>query len=162
MSNAARRDAPPGNSARHHDSRGLEVCDLRVVYPNGVEALRSASLTVGQGEIVGLIGRSGAGKSTLLRCINGLQAFTSGTVVVDGTDLAHMTPSQRADLRRSIGFVWQEFNVVTRLSALGNVLTGRLGHARGLASLVGIFSRADREIAVRSLERVSLVHRATS
>lgn len=140
----------------------LDVRDLRVVYPNGTEALRSASLTVGGGEIVALIGRSGAGKSTLLRCINGLQDITSGQVLLDGVDVARASAAQRSGIRRSTGFVWQEHNVVSRLSALTNVLTGRLGHTTGLASLVGIFSRADREIAVRSLERVNLLHRATA
>jgi phosphonate transport system ATP-binding protein len=138
----------------------LEVHELRVVYPNGFEALTSASLTVNDGEIVVLIGRSGAGKSTLLRCLNGLQPITSGTVRLDGADISHLSPAQLADVRRSIGFIWQEHNVVERLSTLENVLTGRLGHRRSIASLLHFFDRRDREIAVRSLERVSLLHRA--
>lgn len=140
----------------------LEVRDLRVVHPNGVEALRSATLTVAAGEIVALIGRSGAGKSTLLRCINGLQPVHAGHVRLDSVDLTQLSPAERADIRRSIGFVWQESNVVSRLSALTNVLTGRLGHARGVSSLLGVFSRTDREVAVRCLERVNLLHRATA
>ena len=136
----------------------LEIRDLRVVYPNGVEALRTVNLAVQRGEIVALIGRSGAGKSTLLRCLNGLQPITSGTVIVDGMDVSRMTPSQLVDLRRRIGFIWQEYNVVKRLSAFKNVLTGRLGHNRGVASLFHVFDRVDREIALRSLERVSLLH----
>jgi phosphonate transport system ATP-binding protein len=139
----------------------LEVHELRVIYPNGFEALKSASLTVNDGEIVVLIGRSGAGKSTLLRCLNGLQPITSGTVRVDGTDISHMSPAQLADVRRSVGFIWQEYNVVKRLSALENVLTGRLGHRRSIASLLHFFDRRDREIAIRSLERVNLLHRAS-
>jgi phosphonate transport system ATP-binding protein len=136
----------------------LEVRHLRVVYPNGVEALRSASLTARRGEIVALIGRSGAGKSTLLRAVNGMQPITSGSVLVDGMDVSRLTPAQLADLRRHIGFVWQEYNVVKRLSAFKNVLTGRLGHRRGFASLVHFFDREDREIALASLERVNLLH----
>jgi phosphonate transport system ATP-binding protein len=73
-----------------------------------------------------------------------------------------MTPRQRTELRRAVGFVWQEYNVVARLSALHNVLTGRLGHTRRVPALLGIFTRADREIAVHCLERVDLLHRATS
>jgi phosphonate transport system ATP-binding protein len=139
----------------------LEVTELRIVYPNGVEAVRSASLTVRPGEIVALIGRSGAGKSTLLRSLNGLQRITSGTVRIDGVDISTLTEARLADLRRSVGFVWQEYNVVKRLTAFTNVLTGRLGHRRTAASLLHVFGRRDREIALRSLERVHLVHRAT-
>ena len=73
-----------------------------------------------------------------------------------------MTPAQLAGLRRQVGFIWQEYNVVERLSAFKNVLTGRLGHRRGLASLLHFFDRADREIALRSLERVNLLHCARS
>ena len=74
----------------------LEVRDLRLVYPNGYEALKSVSLTVNRGEIVGVIGRSGAGKSTLLRCINGLEPATSGSVVLDGEDVTSSSGEQAA------------------------------------------------------------------
>lgn len=138
----------------------LEVRDLRVVFPNGIEALRGATLNVRRGEIVALLGPSGAGKSTLLRCLNGLQPISGGTVRVDGSDVATLSPAQLAKLRRRIGFIWQEHQLVLRLSAFTNVLTGRLGHRSGLASLVGLFSRADREIALNSLDRVHLRQRA--
>src|SRR5262245_11735818 len=138
----------------------LEIRGLRVVYPNGYEALKSIGLTVHDGEIVAIIGRSGAGKSTLLRCINGLQRATAGSVVLAGRDVAQMTDRELNDLRRGIGFIWQEYNVVERLSVMSNVLSGRLGHHRGPVSLVHHFGRQHREIAVRSLERVNLLHRA--
>jgi phosphonate transport system ATP-binding protein len=139
----------------------LEIRGLRVVYPNGFEALRSVDLAVGPGEIVAVIGRSGAGKSTLLRCVNGLQPLSAGAVRLDGVDLAGLGPAELRALRRRIGFIWQEYNVVERLSALENVLTGRLGHAPSLASLLHYFERANREVALRSLERVNLLHRAS-
>jgi phosphonate transport system ATP-binding protein len=138
----------------------LEIRDLRVVYPNGFEAIAAANLTAAEGEIVAVIGRSGSGKSTLLRCVNGLQAVTSGTVRLDGADISQLSAAELADVRRSIGFIWQEHNIVKRLTAFKNVLTGRLGHRRGLASLFHYFDRHDRQIAVRSLERVNLLHRA--
>jgi phosphonate transport system ATP-binding protein len=139
----------------------LEIRGLRVVYPNGFEALRAVDLTVGNGEIVAVIGRSGAGKSTLLRCVNGLQGPTAGAVRLDGLDLASLGPAALRAVRRRIGFIWQEYNVVERLSVLENVLTGRLGHAPGAASLLHYFGRAHREVALRSLERVNLLNRAT-
>src|SRR5262249_7440122 len=127
-------------------------------YPNGVEALRSVNLSVRHGEIVALIGRSGAGKSTLLRCINGLQPITSGAVIVEGTDVSRMTAPELADPRRQVAFICQEYNVIKRLSAFTNVLPGRLGHNRGVASLVHLFRRADREVALGCLERLNLLH----
>lgn len=139
----------------------LEVRGLRVVYPNGFEALKSVSLSVDDGEIVAIIGRSGAGKSTLLRCVNGLQRITAGAIFLDGIDVAHVDSTALRDLRRKIGFIWQEYNVVERLSVIENVLTGRLGHSEPIRSLFHYFDRRHRAIAVRSLERVNLLHRAT-
>jgi phosphonate transport system ATP-binding protein len=140
--------------------RVLEVRDLRVVYANGYEALRSVSLTVRDGEIVAIVGRSGAGKSTLLRCVNGLQRVTAGEVLLDGANVAAMDETRLQDLRRACGFIWQEYNLVERLSVMQNVLAGRLGHHRGLTSLLYYFDRRHREVALRSLERVNLLHRA--
>jgi phosphonate transport system ATP-binding protein len=120
----------------------------------------SVSLTAGAGEIIGIVGRSGAGKSTLLRCINGLERPTSGAVVLDGTDLAKLPAHEVARVRQRIGFIWQEYNLVERLSVMTNVLTGRLAHARGPGSLVFHFDRAHRAVAVRSLERVNMLQRA--
>jgi phosphonate transport system ATP-binding protein len=115
---------------------------------------------VKRGEIVGIVGRSGAGKSTLLRCINGLQRPTSGAVFLDGRDLTALSTGELRAVQGRMGFIWQEFNLVERLSAINNVLTGRLAHSQGLASLLFHFSRNDRQIAVRSLERVNILHRA--
>ncbi len=139
----------------------LTVSDLRVVYQNGNEALRSVSFTAERGQIIAIIGRSGAGKSTLLRAINGLQRAAAGRIVLDGDEITAMNERQLQFARRKIGFVWQEFNLVERVSALRNVLNGRLGYTGGLPSLFGYFGRADREIAVRNLERVNLLHRAS-
>jgi phosphonate transport system ATP-binding protein len=107
-----------------------------------------------------IIGRSGAGKSTLLRCINGLQKPTSGRVILDGEDVTQMNAAQLLKLRRYVGFVWQEYNLVERLPVITNVLTGRLGYVKGWQSLLGYFDRAQREIALKALERVNVLHRA--
>lgn len=138
----------------------LEISDLRVVYANANEALKSVSVKAQKGEIIAIIGRSGAGKSTLLRCINGLQKPTSGRIVLDGEDITVMSESQLRRARRYIGFIWQEYNLVERLPAITNVLTGRLGYHSGASSLWGHFNREHREIALRNLERVGLLHRA--
>src|SRR5262245_54331689 len=121
----------------------LVVADIRAVYPSGFEALQAVSLTVGDGEIVALIGASGAGKSTLLRCLNGLHPIAAGSIALDGADVSRLTETELADLRRRVGFIWQEYNVVSRLSVFKNVLIGRLGHHRALSSLVHRFRRHD-------------------
>ncbi len=138
----------------------LDVRDLRLIYPNGHEALKRVSFKAEAGEIIALIGRSGAGKSTLLRCINGLERPTEGEVILDGQVITRMSERQLREVRRRIGFIWQEHNLVERLLVLTNVLTGRLGYKSGLDGLIGYFTRSEREVAVRSLERVNLLHRA--
>ncbi|MGB3328945.1 MAG: ATP-binding cassette domain-containing protein, partial [Thermomicrobiales bacterium] len=139
----------------------LAIENLRVVYENGYEALKSVSLTVEDGEIVALIGRSGAGKSTILRCINGIQPITSGTVTLHGTDIGGLRGASLQKLRRRIGFIWQEHNLVERLSVLQNVLSGRLGYVSTLQGFMHWFGIEHREIAVECLERVNMLHRAT-
>ena len=138
----------------------LDIKNLRLVYPNGHEALKCVSFSAAAGEIVAIIGRSGAGKSTLLRCINGLEKATEGRIVLDGEDITTLNRTQLTAARRQIGFVWQEYNLVERLPVLTNVLTGRLGYKTGLAGVAGYFTSREREIAVRNLERVNLLHRA--
>jgi phosphonate transport system ATP-binding protein len=138
----------------------LEIAELRMVYGNGHEALRSVSLRAERGEIVAVIGRSGAGKSTLLRCIAGLQRPSAGSIILDGEQLVGAGEAHLRAMSRRVGFIWQEYNLVDRLPALTNVLTGRLGHARGPASLLGHFSREHRGVAVRNLERVGLLEKA--
>jgi phosphonate transport system ATP-binding protein len=138
----------------------LQIQDVRVVYPNGTEALHSVSMTAEAGEIVAVIGRSGAGKSTLLRCINGLQRVHSGTITLDGETITRLGETELARLRQRIGFIWQEYNLVDRLPAMTNVLSGRLGHNHPWRSAFGLFGSEHRQIALHNLERVNLLHRA--
>ncbi|MEU1303719.1 phosphonate ABC transporter ATP-binding protein [Streptomyces shenzhenensis] len=119
-------------------------------------ALDDVSFEVRRGEVVALLGLSGSGKSTLLRHLDGLQAPTSGGGTVLGTDLATAGPAELRALRRRIGFVFQQFHLVGRLTVLENVCTGALGSLRG--PRLGLFSypRAVREAALGRLERVGL------
>jgi len=140
----------------------VEVQNLAKVFPNGYQALNDVSFTLHGGEFVCVIGRSGAGKSTLLRCLNGLIPITSGSVRIDGVDLATLSDSARLKMRRRIGFIFQEFNLVGRLTAMQNVLTGRLGYMNEFEALLGYYGHSHRTIAVACLKRVNMLHRAYS
>src|SRR5438270_6597951 len=138
----------------------LRIEHLVKDYAGGVRALEDVSLEVHDGEFVVLIGLSGSGKSTLLRCINRLVEPTGGRIVLDGTDI---TAAQGADLRkirRGIGMIFQQFNLVKRSSVLTNVLTGRLGYVSQWQSLVSHYSEQDYRRALVNVERVGLRDRA--
>ncbi|HEY4386747.1 MAG TPA: phosphonate ABC transporter ATP-binding protein [Ktedonobacteraceae bacterium] len=139
----------------------LEVKSLSKIYPNGYEALSDVSFTVSEGEFICIIGRSGAGKSTLLRCINGLIPATRGSIYIQKTDITRLSEKETLALRRKIGFIFQEFNLVDRLSVIDNVLTGRLGYINSFSSLLGYFDRTHREKALECLGRVNMLPRAS-
>ena len=107
----------------------IEVKDLTKVYHMGgvdVFALRGVSLTAYRGEFVAILGASGSGKSTLLHVIGGLTPPTGGQVKIAGKDLSAMTDSDRTDLRkRTVGFVFQKFNLLPTLTAEENIAIAR-------------------------------------
>jgi phosphonate transport system ATP-binding protein len=138
----------------------IEAQGLRKVFPNGHEALKEISLAVESGEFVCIVGRSGAGKSTLLRCLNGMLDVTAGRVTIDGVEITRASEPERRRLRRRIGFIYQEYNLIERLPVLANVLVARLGHAGVLPSILGYYRRADRELALYNLQRVHMLDRA--
>src|SRR5262245_17432274 len=117
----------------------ISVRHLQLVYSNGHQALKDVSFDVASGEVVCVIGRSGAGKSTLLRCINGLLRPTGGTVTVGDTVVNTASAAQVRRLQRQVGFIFQEFNLVERLSVMHNVLAGRIGHRPALLGALYLF-----------------------
>jgi len=139
----------------------LAVRDLHKVYDNGTHAVRSVSFEVQPGDFLAIIGLSGSGKSTLLRCINRLVEPTSGSVVMNGKDVTHVRGPELRALRRSIGMVFQHFNLVPRHSVLSNVMTGGLGRTGTVASLMGRFAEADRARALECLRLVGLTDKAS-
>ena len=138
----------------------LKVEHLTKVYPNGTQALQDVSFTVNDGEFLVVIGLSGSGKSTLLRCINRLIEPTEGHVVWNDTDITQASTAELRRLRRHIGMVFQQFNLVRRSSVMTNVLSGRLGYANPLLSMMGIWPKADRERAIQALTRVGIADKA--
>ncbi|MEX1071631.1 MAG: phosphonate ABC transporter ATP-binding protein [Anaerolineales bacterium] len=138
----------------------LKVEHLTMVYPDGTVALRDVSFEVKEGEFMGVIGLSGSGKSTLLRCINRLIEPTEGQIIWNGRDITHIEQSELRMVRREIGMVFQQFNLVKRSSVMTNVLSGRLGYTPPSWSLINRFSRADRQLAIQALERVGIPDKA--
>jgi phosphonate transport system ATP-binding protein len=138
----------------------LRVEHLTKVYPNGTQALKDVSFEVADGEFLAVIGLSGSGKSTLLRCINRLIEPTSGKIYWDDMDVTAATGSDIRKIRRQIGMVFQQFNLVKRSSVYTNVLSGRLGYVNTLTSLFHLFSADDRARAMSSLEQVGLAEKA--
>jgi len=139
----------------------LRIEHLVKVYPTGTRALDDVSLDVERGEFVVLIGLSGSGKSTLLRCINRLVEPTSGRILLDGTDM-RTRGSELRRMRRRIGMIFQQFNLVRRSSVFANVLAGRLG-SRPLWRTVAMRpTTEDVALAFENLGRVGIVGKAYS
>jgi phosphonate transport system ATP-binding protein len=138
----------------------LEIRDLVKVYARGTRALDGVSLDIRRGEFVVLIGLSGSGKSTLLRCLNRLVEPTSGKVVFDGEDVTHASSRDLRRIRRRIGMIFQQFNLVKRSSVFANVLAGRLGYRSSWRTIASKPSREDVALAFENLERVSILEKA--
>jgi phosphonate transport system ATP-binding protein len=117
----------------------LKVVNLTKVYENGTLALENVSFEVQDGEFLAIIGLSGSGKSTLLRCINRLVEPTSGEVWLDEVNVTRASRPQLRAIRRQIGMVFQQFNLVKRSSVMTNVLSGRLGYTPPFFSLLNYF-----------------------
>lgn len=149
----------------------LEVKKLRQAYDGNSPVLHGVSFSVDQGEFVGVIGLSGAGKSTLLRCINRLIDASSGQILVPDALLAGKSNDATVDvlklnagdlraLRRKIGMIFQQFNIVRRLSVIENVLSGGLGYQPAFRSALRLFSREEKRHALLNLKRVGLLEHA--
>jgi phosphonate transport system ATP-binding protein len=134
----------------------LEVKNLTKIYDDGTVALRDVSFEVQSGEFLIIIGLSGSGKSTLLRCINRLIEPTEGKITWDGEDITAAEPQALRRVRRKIGMIFQQFNLVKRSPVLTNVLSGRLGYVNQWQSLLHRFPKQDREMAMAALERVGI------
>ncbi len=154
---AARRPSP-----RSRTVPDLKIRGLHKSYPNGTVALRGIDLDVRAGEFLVLIGLSGSGKSTLLRCINRLIEPTAGTITFGDHDVTAAGPAELRRIRRRIGMIFQQFNLVRRASVARNVVSGRLGYLPTWRSLSGRFGRDVLELARANLVRVGIPEKAAA
>jgi len=138
----------------------VSVRDLRKTYPNGTRALDGITLDIQRGEFVVLIGLSGSGKSTLLRTMNRLVDPTSGTVTFDGADVTKARGAELRRIRRRIGMIFQQFNLVKRSSVFSNVIAGRLGYRSTWRTIASRPSRDDVGLAFENLGRVGIPEKA--
>ena len=138
----------------------LRIESLSKTYRTGDKALHDVSLTVPEGQIMGLIGPSGAGKSTLIRCINRLVEPTEGRVLLGDIDLARVGKAELRRQRRRIGMIFQEYSLVERLTVMENVLSGRLGYVPFWRSFLRRYPGADIQRAYGLLDRVGLMDQA--
>ena len=135
----------------------LEVKDLRIRYnKSGPEILKGISFSLESDDFLAIIGPSGAGKSTLIRCINRLVEPTSGNVFFDGINITSLKQHEMRKIRCKMGMIFQEFNLVERMSVIDNVLSGRLGYTSTIRSLFKMFPKSDIQMALEYLDRVGL------
>jgi phosphonate transport system ATP-binding protein len=139
----------------------LRLSGLVKQYPTGDRALRGVDLEVPSGQVLALIGPSGAGKSTLIRCINRLVEPTAGEILFRGQDLAKLSGLALRQARRRIGMVFQEYNLVERLTVMENLLCGRLGYVPVWRAWLRLFPQTDINRAFSLLDAVGLSDYAT-
>ncbi|HZP77407.1 MAG TPA: phosphonate ABC transporter ATP-binding protein [Pseudolabrys sp.] len=138
----------------------VSIVNVGKSYARGsLVALSDVSFDVRRGEFIVILGPSGAGKSTLLRCINRLAEPSQGKILLNGKEITDSRRELRV-ARQQIGMVFQQFNLVPRLSVLMNVLSGRLSYRATWRSFFYSFTREDRAIALECLEMVALGHKA--
>jgi len=134
----------------------IVVSDLTKTYDGTVEAIKNISLTIEKGEFTVIFGPSGVGKSTFLRCLNYLVKPTSGEVIIGGQRVGNLSTAKLLGLRSRVGMIFQDFNLVNRMSVLSNVMCGRLHGLSVLRALTYSFAQADHEAAVHALRRAGL------
>lgn len=134
----------------------LDIQKLSKRYGRGELVLKDLDLHIEGSGITAIIGSSGAGKSTLLRCVNRLVEPTSGSITLDGVELTALKGAELRNLRRQVGMIFQNFNLIDRLSVMENVLSGRLGYVSFFQAASRRYPQDDIDRAFALLERVGL------
>jgi len=138
----------------------IEFRNVVKTYPGDVKALQGVTCTIQQGEFVAIIGLSGAGKSTFIRCINQMHTITSGELIVNGFDVSQLKGNDLRQFRRKIGMVFQSFNLVKRTTVIKNVLTARVAEMPLWKSIMGLYTKEDKILALTALDNVGILDKA--
>ena len=138
----------------------IEFKHVSKTYPNGTKGLQDVNLNIEQGEFVAIIGLSGAGKSTLIRTINRMIDVTEGQLVVDGTDVMTLKGKAMRRYRRKIGMIFQSYNLVTRSTAIKNVLSSMVPDMSFWRTLLGLFTKDQKMKALEALDKVGILDKA--
>lgn len=134
----------------------LEVQSISKIYPNGKQALKDVSFKVNKGDFVSIIGPSGAGKSTLLRTVNQMISVTDGHILFHENDITQAKRKKLRAIRSKIGMIFQHYNLVMRLTAVENVLHGRLGCKSTIHGVIGHYTEEEKQKAFNLLKQVGL------
>lgn len=138
----------------------IEFKNVSKIYPGGFTALKDINLKIDEGEFIAIIGRSGAGKSTLIRTINKMIEINKGQLTVNGLDISSVKGADLRKFRRTIGMIFQQFNLVDRTTVLNNVLAGFVPDLNIIQKLLGIFPKEDKIKALEALRQVDILDKA--
>lgn len=159
MKGAHLSDATPMPQTGTGETAPLVLADVSKTYDD-TAALQNVSFSIPAGALVVLLGPSGAGKSTIFRCVTGLTRPDTGSIEVAGAEINTLSGRALREARRNIGLIFQQFNLIGRLSAIKNVLGGRLGHTSTWRVVLRFFERRDRQLALANLDSVGLLDKA--
>lgn len=134
----------------------LKFVNVNKYYNNNVHALHNINLEIAAGEFISVIGPSGSGKSTLLRTVNRLIDVSDGEICLDGENITGIGGKKLRAVRRKVGMIFQNYNLVYRLSVLQNVLHGYLGYLDGIKGFLGIYPEEEKLRAISLLEEMGL------
>ena len=134
----------------------LSVKNISKEYNNGITALKNVSFDVEKGEFISIIGPSGSGKSTLLRSINKMIDISEGSILFENRNIEKLKKKEIELVRREIGMIFQNYNLVERLTVIENVLQGRLGYKSVFSGILGIYSEEEKKEAFNFLEKVNM------
>lgn len=134
----------------------LEVINVSKQYQQKSNVLSDINFHVEAGEFISIIGPSGAGKSTLLRCINRMIDATEGDIIFDSVNVMSLKKKELRNFRKNIGMVFQHYNLVSRLTAIENVLHGRFGYKTTLQGVFGRYTEEEKEKAFYLLKKLGM------